>query len=88
MLKVLANGGATARFGCTVRRGAASGAVGRNRIKRWLREAFRRNPGETAAGYDWLAVVSGCPAGLTYQEVERRFLELCRQAIPGRVGWR
>lgn len=82
-LKVLPNGMPTARFGCTIRRGAVASAVRRNRLKRWLREAFRRNREEAAAGYDWLAVVSSCPAGLDFREVERSFLQLCRQAIAG-----
>lgn len=74
----------TARFGCTIRRGAVASAVRRNRLKRWLREAFRRHREQAAAGYDWLAVVASFPAGLDFREVERSFLQLCQQAIAGR----
>jgi ribonuclease P protein component len=71
--------GATARLGLTVPR-ALGGAVVRNRIKRRLREAFRRHRGEF--GVCWDIVLNPRRAALTapFAEIERalqKVIEKC-----------
>ena len=85
-LQVFPNQLSRVRFGCTVRREAAPAGVFRSRLKRWLREAFRRNQEIFPAGVDMVAVIWNKPADLSYQEVERTFLDLSRrlaQALGG-----
>ncbi len=75
-LVVFPNGLAHTRFGCTVRRYAAPGGARRNRIKRWLREAFRLNKTTFPSGVDCLSVVTKLPADLSYKMVEEELLKL------------
>ena len=64
------------RFGCAVRRKAVASSVERNRLKRWLREAFRRNRPAIPPGLDLVAVVYEGRVKWSYQELESQFLEL------------
>jgi ribonuclease P protein component len=72
------NGSDTTRLGVSVGR-RCGGAVARNRIKRLLREAFRRARGEWPAGYDVVLVPLG--RGYTFEEVDRRVRTLVPEAI-------
>lgn len=65
-------------FGCVVRRKAVPLSVDRNRLKRWLREAFRRNRSSIPPGFDWMAVVYERPTKWSYWDLESQFLELVR----------
>lgn len=79
-IRVLPSEKGPGRFGCTVRRGAAGGAVERNRVKRWLRESFRQHPGALPEGLDLVAVVQRLPEKISYRQVEAEYLSLCKQA--------
>ncbi len=76
LLKVLPNGREISRFACSIRRGVARNAPERNRIKRWLREAFRRNPKKIPVGFDWLAIVPRGPID-SYHIVNKELTEIC-----------
>ena len=82
ILKVLKSGRTTCRFACTVRRGVARTAPARNRLKRWMREAFRRNQGQIPAGYDLVAVIIQQPPEAAYRCVEETFIRLSNQIQP------
>ena len=71
----------TARLGLTVPR-AIGGAVVRNRIKRRLREAFRRQ--RARIGAQWDIVVNPRRAALTapFAEIERAFERLIEKCGP------
>lgn len=69
-LRFLKHRRGSSRFGCAVRRQAQPQATQRNRIKRWLKEAFRRNQTAFPPGHDLMAVVQRIPKGLSYSEVE------------------
>ena len=73
-LKVMPNGKQDSRFGCAVRRSASPEAVFRNRLKRWFREAFRRNQRGFPAGFDVAIVVFKAPEKASYAFVEQTFL--------------
>lgn len=62
------NGLAWTRLGVTVTRRIA-GAVGRNRVKRLVREAFRLAGGSVPGGVDLVAVAHRGSPGLSRQEV-------------------
>ena len=68
-----------ARFGCSVRREAVSGSVARNRLKRWLREAFRRNKALFPAGWDLFAVVLRSTEKPTFQSLQEELIGLARR---------
>ncbi|MBI1953741.1 MAG: ribonuclease P protein component [Candidatus Omnitrophica bacterium] len=63
------------RFGCAVRRQAQPQATQRNRMKRWLKEAFRRNQAAFPPGHDLMAVVRRIPRDLSYSQVEETLLK-------------
>jgi len=71
----------SARLGLKVPR-AIGGAVARNRIKRRLREAFRRN--RTRMGAQWDIVLNPRRAALTapFPEIERAFERLIEKCGP------
>ncbi|MBI3317651.1 MAG: ribonuclease P protein component [Candidatus Omnitrophica bacterium] len=77
-LTALPNGLSHCRFGCTVRREAAPGGVLRNRLKRWVRESFRRNRTQFPAGLDLVVVLHQLPENPSFQGVERTLLLLAR----------
>lgn len=58
----------TTRLGVTVTRKVAN-AVGRNRIKRVLREVFRRNRGLFPAACDVVVIAKDRAVGLGYEDV-------------------
>jgi len=77
------NGLPLSRLGITVTKKVA-GAVGRNRVKRRLRESFRRAGGSLPAGVDLVAVAkTGAPA-LDSRAVSRQFA-LAMETIRARL---
>ncbi|MFZ5586199.1 MAG: ribonuclease P protein component [Thermodesulfobacteriota bacterium] len=66
------NGLAFSRLGLTVSRRVA-GAVGRNLVKRRLREAFRRAGGRLPAGIDLVVVARPGAAETAFAELSRLF---------------
>lgn len=76
-LKALPNDLCKRRFGCTVRRTAGLRGVARNRLKRWFREAFRRNQGRLPQGRDLLVIILKVPHPLDYGAVEKGLLKAC-----------
>lgn len=69
----------TTRLGVTVTRKVA-GAVGRNRIKRVLREVFRRNRGLFPIACDVVVIAKDRAVGLGYDDV-RAELERSQRAL-------
>jgi ribonuclease P protein component len=72
------SGGDVTRLGLSVGRRCGN-AVERNRIKRLLREAFRRLRPGLPAGYDIVLVPLG--RDYTFDEVERRLRTLLPEAV-------
>jgi ribonuclease P protein component len=71
------------RLGLAVSRKVDPRAVGRNRIKRALREVFRHHRNELAAG-DYVVVARQTAREATREQLERHFLDLLRRlgALP------
>jgi ribonuclease P protein component len=72
-------GQAWSRIGLTVSR-KVGGAVVRNRIKRRLREAFRRNKNEIPVGYDIVVIARTQAASADYEALERDLIEASGRA--------
>lgn len=72
-----------ARLGMAVSRKVDKRAVGRNRIKRILREAFRHLP-PTLAGGDFVVVARSSAARASHPEIRDAFLRVLRRvgALP------
>jgi ribonuclease P protein component len=70
------------RLGVTVTRKVGP-AVVRNRIKRFVREAFRRKRGSFSPGYDMVWVAKQSAASLGYAEVAAAMDALTRRVPPG-----
>lgn len=68
------NGGRLPRLGITVSRKVGK-AVLRNRVKRWLREAFRRHLGAMPGGVDLVFVARPESPAAAYAQVEAALLE-------------
>jgi ribonuclease P protein component len=68
-----------ARAGFVASRSAVGGAVQRNRAKRRLREAFRRQQLLAPAGRDLILVARATAGRLPFAELERRLAEACRK---------
>lgn len=83
-LSFLPNGTTRSRLGCAIGR-VVGGAVQRNRLKRWLREAFRKNQAMIPAGVDLVVRVQALPPKIRHRLVEERFLSLCAK-IPLSAG--
>jgi ribonuclease P protein component len=66
------------RLGIKVGRGVGS-AVQRNRLKRLLREFFRRNKGEWPSGLDFVIAVKKGAAGLDYCQVSGELKGIFRE---------
>jgi ribonuclease P protein component len=75
---VLADGAAWARLGISVGRKVGN-AVCRNRIKRWLREYFRRRRETIASRLDLSVVVKPGAAGLSHRQLEQELDEALRR---------
>lgn len=72
----------TARLGVTVTRKVGC-AVVRNRIKRLVREAFRRKRGSFTSGCDMVWVAKQSAASVSFAEVAAAMDALTRRALPG-----
>lgn len=55
-------------------------AVQRNKIKRWLREAFRLNQEAISSGFRMVLLVRGRPSFKGFKDVETSFLSLLKKA--------
>ena len=55
---------------------AVGGAVVRNRVKRWLRECYRRRRPELPAGIDLVVVARPAAANADYESVCRELAQL------------
>ena len=69
------NRGDQNRLGLTVGT-KLGGAVVRNRIRRRMKEAYRRNEGRFASGFDVVIVARGRAVGATYWELNRELMRL------------
>jgi len=70
---------APARVGFVASRAAVGGAIARNRAKRRLREAFRRQQLLTPDGHDLILVARAAAGRLAFAELERRLADACRK---------
>ncbi len=77
-LKILPRPTGKARFACAVSKKIAPTAVQRNKIRRWLKEAFRKNQTEFPSGIDLIAVVSKIPGRCSYQKTEETLIQLVK----------
>jgi ribonuclease P protein component len=77
------NGREHARLGISVSRKKIRRAADRNRVKRFLREAFRLGKAELPRGVDLVVVPRGSP-GFTFEEA-RRSLPRLAQAVARRL---
>ncbi|MBU4565780.1 MAG: ribonuclease P protein component [Desulfarculus sp.] len=71
------NGQAQSRLGITVTR-RVSGAVGRNRVKRLVREAFRHFRTQLPPGLDLVVVAAPGAPDLGLSQVRQELWELCQ----------
>lgn len=78
-VKIRRNGTALTRLGMAVRRGK-DGAVGRNRVKRRLREAFRIMRPELPAGLDVVCMPTRTTGSVKLAELCQELVRLCRKA--------
>jgi len=76
-------GNTPARLGLAVSRKVDPNAVGRNRIKRALREVFRQHRFQLATG-DYVVVARPAAREATREQLERHFLDVLRRlgALP------
>jgi ribonuclease P protein component len=77
-LVALENGQDHDRMGLAVSR-RVGGAVQRNRVKRLLREAYRRNKRAGPPALDLVALPKAIMAGATQEEVDREYEQRLRQ---------
>lgn len=69
---------APARLGVTVSKKVGN-AVKRNRVKRLVREAFRRHKKQFPAGVDLVFIAKRTAVERSYEEVEKELERLCRR---------
>jgi ribonuclease P protein component len=74
--------GPVARVGVVASTSAVGNAIQRNRAKRRLREVFRRHQDAVPVGCDLLLVARSSLNRLAYAEIERKFVDACRQISP------
>jgi ribonuclease P protein component len=72
-----------ARIGITVSR-RVGGAVVRNRVKRLLKEAFRRHKRELPADLELVVIARPCAAKVQLAQAERELLDVARRLPSGR----
>jgi ribonuclease P protein component len=72
-----ANGLERSRFGASVKK-ALGGAVVRNRIRRRIREIFRRNYSEIPSGWDIVIHPRASVAGADFAPLEAELIRLLR----------
>jgi ribonuclease P protein component len=70
------------RLGVVASTASVGNAVLRNRAKRRLREIFRRNQDAVPAGCDVLLVARTAVTTWPFVELEKKFIEACRQLTP------
>jgi ribonuclease P protein component, eubacterial len=70
------------RAGFIASTAAVGHAVRRNRAKRCLREIFRRHQENLPAGTDILLSARHATLATPFPELESRFLDACRKAVP------
>lgn len=73
------------RVGISVTRKTCAGSVGRNRIKRRLREAIRKNAATLPKGEDIVFVARRNIGAASFKEIEGDVLRSCG-GIPGEKG--
>jgi ribonuclease P protein component len=76
-----AQSGVTTRLGITVSRKVGT-AVARNRVKRLVREAFRRHKLSFPQGLDLVFVAKRGADAVEYDQVVREIEKLCRKHFP------
>ena len=72
--------GETMRLGLSVSRKVDKASVGRNRLKRRLRELFRRGRAGLAPGLDLVFVPRPGSSKLSFADLESAFTTLCQKA--------
>jgi ribonuclease P protein component len=81
VLYIAPNGREYARLGVSIS-SAVGGAALRNRFKRLVREVFRLNRGQIAAGFDYVVTASAeLTKKLIFEQVKESFLKLAQEAI-------
>jgi ribonuclease P protein component len=78
LIVIAASGSTGCRLGITVSRKVGN-AVCRNRLKRWLREYFRRHRAEFGAATDLSVVVKPGAALLDHADIDRQLQEALRR---------
>ena len=73
---------APTRIGFVASRAAVGGAVRRNRAKRRLREAFRRQQALIPPGHDLMLIARRSLNSLPLAEIEQRLADACRKLFP------
>lgn len=77
ILYYIARNTALTRIGFAISSRKIRLATTRNRLKRLLREAFRRSKGRLKSGHDLVVAFSRAPRGeTTYSEIEEKFLKV------------
>ncbi len=79
-LAILANGLMSNRVGFAVSKKRVKLSTGRNRIKRLLREAYRRNKYKIKQGFDIVLVAREPLSSLKLKQVEEEFFKLAEKA--------
>lgn len=74
------------RLGVVASTAAVGHAVLRNRAKRRLREVFRRNQQVVPPGFDLLLTARTAVTTWPFPELEKKFVEACRQLMPVEKG--
>ena len=77
MVLCRANEGQQSRFGISIKK-QLGGAVVRNRIRRRIREIFRRNSSEIPSGWDLVIHPRGSVARANFAQLEAELLNLLR----------
>ena len=79
--EISAAGPVLPRLGVVASTASVGHAVLRNRAKRRLREVFRKHQQLVPAGCDVLLTARAATITLTMPELEKRFIDACRQIV-------